>query len=197
MIHKPLFNIAGFILYILAVTACAGFQNHVETGQSTTPPYTELQKLHSFTENSVKVEIVVERDAIGNVILASTYTPTKAHFHLYSKDLPKSGIDGAGRPTLLEIPQEDKIRATDRLFANQPIINQELEGFTEPFPIYPDGPVTLRLPIEIVNSDEDPIQTQISVTYMTCSSEGRCLPPVMNKQVEITIASNLIFQMAE
>ena len=160
---KSLFSI---VACILVVTACKGTQNQVELGHNTIPPYTELQKLHSFVENYVKVEVVVEKDAVGNMILASTYTPTKAGFHLYSKDLPKNGIDGAGRPTLLEIAQMKNMRATGQLFADQPIINHHIEGFSEPFPIYPDGPITLRLPIQTENSEDSSVQAQIAVTYM-------------------------------
>ena len=177
---------------ILVVTACKGVQNQVDLGHNTTPPYTELQKLHSFVENYVKVDIVVEKDAVGNMILASTYTPTKAGFHLYSKDLPKDGIDGAGRPTLLEIIQMKNMRATGQLFADQPIKNHYVEGFSEPFPIYPDGPVTLRLPIQTENSVGGSIQVQIAVTYMACSSQGRCLPPIVEKQVRVEIADNVV-----
>ncbi len=178
---------------LLILVACTPSQqpalNHV-----TTPPYREIQKLHEFTENFVHVDIVLEQDADGALILASTYSPTEANHHLYSIDLPMTGIDGAGRPTRLELVQENKLHVTSPLFADQPVLEHLVEGFSEPFPIYPDGPVTLRLPVAPQNHIEDSIQTNISVTFMACSSKGRCLPPVVDKQIAINISRNSLGQ---
>lgn len=185
---KP-FHWGLLIVWLLITTACAETPNQLEPNDNAVPPYTQLQQLHTFTENFVKVEIALEKDAVGNLMLASTYTPTQPDFHLYSKDLPP---DGAGRPTRLEILQQDALQAVGQLFADQPIIDQHIEGFAEPFPIYPDGPVTLRLPIQPLKIEQNPIQIPISVTYMTCSSRGRCLPPVVGKEIELTIANDLL-----
>jgi hypothetical protein len=46
------------------------------------------------------------------------------------------------------------------------------EGFDRPFPAYPDGPVTLRLPIELPRASGQPATVRLALTYMTCSSYG-------------------------
>src|SRR5215216_8117281 len=70
------------------------------------PPFTRYEALSAFTENGVHVDIALEQDANGAFLLASTYTPVDAHVHLYSADLPRDGLNGAGRPTLLELPAQ-------------------------------------------------------------------------------------------
>jgi hypothetical protein len=162
-----------------------GSFGHVQTAPPVITGYFPLRTLHSFTQNGVSVEIRLEKDNAGNAVLASTYTPTQAGFHLYSKDLPRQGIAGAGRPTLLELPQAGGLQVLGPLFADQPVVDYPIEGFTEPFPIYPDGPVTLRLPVELQPLDEAEQAQEISVTYMACSSQGRCLPPVIDKRIRI------------
>src|SRR5438477_5209006 len=90
---------------------------------STTASVTELA---SFTEHGVSVRIVLEKSVSGQMQLSSTFTPTNHDFHLYSKDLPRDGLQGMGRPTLLEIASGDGIRATGRPSANQPEVANDI-----------------------------------------------------------------------
>ena len=57
-----------------------------------------------FTENYVNVSITLERVDEGEALLLATFTPTEQDAHLYSMELPKEGINGLGRPTLIELP---------------------------------------------------------------------------------------------
>src|SRR5207247_2138276 len=57
--------------------------------------------LTRFAEHEVAVEIALERDRSGKTWLVGTYTPSRASFHLYGKDLPRAGLHGVARPTLL------------------------------------------------------------------------------------------------
>jgi hypothetical protein len=71
------------------------------------------------------------------------------------------------------------------LSANQPASEYRIEMLDKPFQVYPAGAVTLRLPVELAaNQTQNP--TELSVTYMACSS-GRCLPPVVDKRVTIML----------
>ena len=63
---------------------------------ASTLSFTVQQSLAKFTEKGVSVEVVVEKDQTGQTWLASTFTPTQPRFHLYSKDLPRTGISGVG-----------------------------------------------------------------------------------------------------
>ncbi len=150
-------------------------------------PYVRWLALHSFIENGVKVDIALERDGAGQAILAATYTPMQEHFHLYSKDLPRNGIDGAGRPTLLEIAAPGGVQPIGAVTADLPASDYTIDGFDRPFPVYPDGPVTMRLPIELPRASDQPATVRLTLTYMTCSSYGVCSPPVVEKPVSVII----------
>lgn len=152
------------------------------------PPFAQVQALARFEENGVRVTIDLERDQAGTLLLASTYTPEEPDSHVYSIDLPRTGIDGAGRPTRLDLPPQQAARAIGPLRANQPLIMQTFQGFSAPFPIYPDGPVTLRLPLDLApHGAAAPLE--LTVGYMACSSKGACLPPVTDKHIAVTLAA--------
>jgi hypothetical protein len=141
--------------------------------------------LASFTENGVTVAIALENDPSGQAWLVGTFTPVQEHFHLYGKDLPKDGIRGQGRPTLLEITASSRVKPIGALVANQPTVSYFNRAIEQSVPIYPDGPVTLRLPIGLSKSDAA-VPTELSVTYMSCSAEI-CLVPVVDKRVSVVI----------
>jgi hypothetical protein len=173
-----LVTLAGVALYVFVQF----FSSYVPV-----PPFTRYAALSAFTENGVHVEIALEQDANGRFLLASTYTPVDAHVHLYSTDLPRDGLNGAGRPTLLELPAQSGVHRIGQLTADKPVILDSFPTLNTAFPIYPDGPVTLRLPIAIETHDTQ-LDMMVNVTYMACSSTGFCLPPVENKSVMLSIA---------
>lgn len=138
--------------------------------------------LTSFTENSVEVSFSLTRDSGGTVFLAATFTPPTG-FHMYSKDLPRDGVDGLGRPTLLELPTDSKIKAIGPLFESVPSSMETFE--TLQLSIYPEGAVTLSLPIELP-AGSDWVDDTVSVTYMACNENG-CKPPVIGKLVVMRV----------
>jgi hypothetical protein len=141
--------------------------------------------LASFTENGVMVAIALENDPSGQAWLVGTFTPVQEHFHLYSKDLPKEGIHGQGRPTLLEIAASSRVKPIGSLVADQPTVSHFVRAIEQSVQIYTDGPVTLRLPIALSKSDAA-VPTELSVTYMSCS-EQTCLVPVIDKRVSVVL----------
>src|SRR5881392_3544569 len=113
-----------------------------------------------------------------------TYTPSRATLHLYGKDLPKSGIHGVARPTLLELVSSASIRSAGPLVADQPTIELQVAALGLTFPVYPEGVVTLRLPV--ILTAKDSATAVLSVTYMACS-DRICLAPVIDKRIAVRI----------
>jgi hypothetical protein len=139
--------------------------------------------LASFTENSVAVSIRLEHNKDGSYQLSARFTPP-AGFHLYSKDIPRTGVDGLGRPTLLELPAGARMQAAGPLTESIPA---EIPAF-EPkeLLVYPAGPVTLTLPVRLPENQTGAIQDVLSVTYMACNKTG-CKPPVVGKIISINV----------
>jgi hypothetical protein len=174
------------LLVLLALSLSVGvgywwYQPHLYRGL---PPYRSIHTLASFHEHGVRVDLAIERDFLGTLVLASTYTPDDPTSHLYSVDLPRGGIDGIGRPTLLEMPAQPGIETLGPVGANRAVLYRSVEGFATVFPIYPDGAVTLRQPIRVL-SEEPGRMAEVRVTYMACSSRGYCMPPVIGKQLVV------------
>jgi hypothetical protein len=140
--------------------------------------------LATFTANEVDVRISLERNGTGTVFLAATFIPP-AGYHLYGKDLPRDGVDGLGRPTLLELTANSKLTAQGEPIESVAAI---LETFGKiSLPVYPAGPVTLRMAVALP-AGGDWIDDEIRLTYMACSPTG-CKPPVIGKIVNITVPS--------
>ena len=139
--------------------------------------------LANFTENSVAVFIQLEHKQDGSYRLSARFTPP-AGFHLYSKDIPRTGVDGLGRPTLLELPVGAKMQAAGPLTESVPA---EIPAF-EPkeLLVYPAGPVTLILPVSLPENQTGATQDVLSVTYMACSKTN-CKPPVVGKIISINV----------
>ncbi|HSB01890.1 MAG TPA: hypothetical protein VLE49_14665 [Anaerolineales bacterium] len=149
---------------------------------SCTPAPGEPIALASFTENYVDVSIHLERNSAGNYFLAATFTPPQGH-HLYSKDIPIDGLEGLGRPTLLELTEESQMTALGGLIESAKA--QEPDFEPKELLVYPAGPVTLSLPVQLPHG-EGWIDDEVKITYMACSAY-QCKPPVEGKIVPIRI----------
>ena len=138
--------------------------------------------LASFTKNYVDVSISLRRDANGVVLLSATFTPSEGH-HLYSKDIPLNGLEGLGRPTLLELTEESQMTALGELIESTKV--QEPDFEPKELLVYPAGPVTLSLPVELPPGNGW-IDDQVRITFMACSAY-QCKPPVEGKIVQVHI----------
>ena len=181
-----------YILVALLVVVAIGtgvllFGRQIVVPQSQTVDNpSKVFMLNSFMQNGVRVDIRLEKDNAGQMNLVATYRPTRDHYHLYSKDLPPNGIDGIGRPTLLEVASSNAIQPTGQLSESVPSIKLDATWSQQPVPVYPEGPVTLRLPIKLTQSNSTSTVADLSVTYMTCSAT-ECLPPVTGKIVSVKL----------
>jgi hypothetical protein len=149
---------------------------------SCTSAQSEPISLASFTENDVEVSIYLERNSEGKYVLSATFIPPEG-YHLYSKDIPITGIKGLGRPTLLALASDSLMKASGALTES---VKAEAPTF-EPreLLVYPLGAVTLSLLVELPPGN-DWIEDEVQVTYMACSA-GLCKPPVVAKVVSVRI----------
>ena len=159
--------------FLLLLTACTTVIN----GRFASP-----YKLAAFSQNYVSVKVFLEEDKQQKTFLLATFTPEKG-YHLYSKDIPRQGVSGEGRPTLLEPGPQSQMHPIGELTASA---QDEVAGMgTDALLVYPAGPVTLRLEVRLPTGTgwhED----QISVTYMACS-QSTCRPPVIGKLVAVKV----------
>lgn len=144
-----------------------------------------------FTEKGVAVAIEVKAYPSGKMELLGTFTPTRVHFHLYSKDLPRNGLNGFGRPTLMEVINSEGILIIGSLEADQPTMDLYYEKLGISFPVYPEGPVILSLPFNLTNDDDKEVRMEIAITYLACS-DNKCLAPVVDKRLDIKIAVDIL-----
>ena len=144
--------------------------------------FTERAKLTESTENFVKVVVSLEVDSAGQPVIRATFTPTEQGLHLYGKDMPEEGVKGFGRPTRLDLVG-GAARAAGSVFCDVSPHNLDVSGVK--LPIYPEGPVTLRQPVEISGSGD--LTAQIEISYMACRTSGECKFPVQRKRVELKL----------
>lgn len=135
-----------------------------------------------FTKNKVSVTITVEPGAGAQATLVATFTPDPAHpqpLHLYSIDLPTGG---AGIATRLSLPAGSPLTATGPLATDLP--THQIEGLA----VYPEGPVTVRLPVRLPAGDGSPVAATVLVSYLACTKTA-CLIPVIKGKVVIEVPS--------
>jgi hypothetical protein len=109
--------------------------------------------------------------------LTATYRPDRAGFHLYSAAMPPGGVDGLGRPTVLAAGHGLATPGPAVADRKPTTLHEAALGID--LPVYPDGPVTLTLP---VTTSGTPVQAVIG--YAACSAT-QCLMPVTGKAVTL------------
>jgi hypothetical protein len=139
-----------------------------------------LTPLGDFSESDVQVDLWLEQGGAAPCVLAARYTPLREHFHVYSIDLPPDGVNGVGRPTRLDIVSG--LAADGDLTADATPSDFKTEGTDEILPVYPEGPVTLRLAVKVTGDGN----AQVTVSYMACSA-FLCLPPT-TKMLDINLS---------
>jgi hypothetical protein len=160
-----------FLAVLCMISACAS-QKRVSTPLA----------LAAFNKNDVEVSIQLESNANGDYFLSATFAPLEG-FHMYSKDIPLTGVDGLGRPTLIELTTESHMKSIGEMIES---VQAEVPNF-EPreLLVYPPGAVTLSLPVELPPGNEW-VEDVVKVTYMSCSDHG-CKAPVVGELVSIRV----------
>lgn len=148
---------------------------------TTSPPYRTIDTLATYSENGVDVEVRLERDGNDHALLATTFTPQMAGFHLYGNTMPPEGIEGLGRPTLVSL-ESTSLQLEGALFADA---TEEIQKVGDlEIPIYPERAITLRMPVSW--SHATPTAT-LYLTYMACSDTQGCLLPVEKQPISISL----------
>ncbi len=138
--------------------------------------------LETFTKNSVTVSIYLGETPNGMDAIVASFAPPEGT-HLYSKDIPRGGVDGLGRPTLLELTQASQMKSAGELIESTPAQVPDFEP--KNLLVYPAGNVTLTLPITLP-AGTDWVDDEVSITFMACSDSG-CKPPVENQIISVHI----------
>jgi len=170
-------HLSKSVLVVIVLFSSASCQ------QTSAPQPGEKIQLARSGENEVQVTIELENKGGNQFLLSATFAPLTPHLHLYSKDIPKAGVGGLGRPTLLELMANSSIQRTGDLIEDVP--SQEPEFEPKNLLIYPVGPVVLSIPIVLAPS-QAAIKETVFVTYMACDLQG-CRRPVEGKAISITI----------
>jgi hypothetical protein len=192
MVSSPLSRLRSVIypgVFLLLVSvgfwAVLGLNGFLQKSGDRGPEIAPLQ-LASVSESGVRVDLELEPTRSRWAWLSARFTPLEAGYHLYAKDLPRQGVGGLGRPTLLELALGSKLRALGTLVDNG-VARAEVVVPDQPaLAVYPAGPVTLLLPVELPVGQPGWVEDQVSVTYMACNPRG-CLSPVLGKLIPIRV----------
>jgi hypothetical protein len=176
---------------ILIVACCIGalafvgvqvLRSSATRGYTPDTTFTERARLTEFSKSGVRVVVYTESDPKGQLLLRATFTPTDRGFHVYSKDLDTKATGGVGMPTRFELLPHPSIKAAGPLFTN--IATERHHDIN----IYPDGPVSLRLPIQFLGAATN-IAAQVTVSYMACKTDGVCLRSVERQILDVQLTS--------
>jgi hypothetical protein len=140
-----------------------------------------LSRLAQFSDQGVTVTISIKDRTSSRATLVATLKPDRPGFHLYSVDLPADGINGVGRPITL-MPR-GTLAAAGPLTAEARTTTITLAGTDLTLPVYPDGPVTVDLPVTLAGHGE----AAVLVGYAACSKSA-CLPPVSGHRVSLAMS---------
>lgn len=138
----------------------------------------------SFTDGGVAVAVVLERSGATSVAVTVTLRPQRAGFHLYSLSLPEGGIDGLGIPTRLTVSAP--LTADAVVTASARPYGLRLADLDVTLPVYPDGPVVLRLPARLASAPPS-ATARVHLTYGACSTAEGCLAPVRDHTVALAL----------
>jgi hypothetical protein len=169
------------LLTLIGLTSCQPAPI-LESGQTI--------ELASSAENKVNVTIALARNEDGQFILSATFTPQLLNMHLYSKEIPRDGVDGVGRPTLLELAEDSTLKVNGELVES--VTSSQSSSFdSDGLLLYPAGPVTLSVPV-LLPDGNNWVEDKVIVTYMVCDDSG-CRAPVQQKPIAIKIPGNGLF----
>ncbi|WP_200213545.1 protein-disulfide reductase DsbD domain-containing protein [Micromonospora coerulea] len=140
-------------------------------------PPTTADRSGRLEAGGVSVEATLT-DGPNGARLRATFRPQRPGFHLYSTDLPPYGVQGLGIPTVVAV--RGSLDAIGAPTADKPVSELRIEELGVTLPVYPDGPVTVTLPVR--STGDGP--AEVVVTYGACSA-STCLPPVREQTIAL------------
>ncbi|MCB5181915.1 hypothetical protein [Streptomyces antimicrobicus] len=175
---SPTAALALAVVASVALAACGAQPEPAARAAGPAAPATA-----QFTENGVTVTLSVADWHAGDGTLTAVFTPEKKGFHLYSTDLPATGVEGVGRPTTVAV--SGTLRARAGLTAAADVRTIRVPGVDAPVPVYPDGPVTTTLPVRAEGTGD----ATVLVGYASCSTEEGCTIPVADRPVRLRVTA--------
>ncbi len=143
------------------------------------PAAQAAEPLVEATKNNVHVEISLERGAGSDATLVGVFTPDARDLHIY--DIALSDDADGGVATRLALAPGSPAAARGPLTADR--TSHQLAGL----PVYPEGPVTVRLPITLPTADRaGSVTTAVLVSYMACTKTN-CRIPVISERLSIVL----------
>ncbi|WKD36721.1 hypothetical protein [Streptomyces xanthophaeus] len=167
------------LLSLAALTACG--DQSAEDAAGAAAAAAPQPTTTSFTENGVTVTLSVADWHAAKGTLTAVFTPEKKGFHLYSTELPLTGVEGVGRPTAVDVT--GVLKTDGKLTAAATVRNISVPGVDAPMPVYPDGPVTTTLPIRADGNGE----ATVLLGYASCSAKEGCTIPVADHPVHLRL----------
>jgi hypothetical protein len=116
----------------------------------------------------------------GGKALKATFSPDRPGFHIYSISLPDAGINGLGIPTRLSA--QGGLAPVGPVTADKPVKLLDLTDLGVRLPVYPDGSVTLTLPVTTTGS----ARADVIVSYAACSPTT-CMAPVTRQSMSLDL----------
>ena len=165
--------VGGTAVAVVAAAICIWLHAAASTGNASAA-------VAQFTDQGVTVTLAIKDRSGSHATLEATFAPQHTGFHLYSIDLPATGVGGVGRP--IRVTTQGALRVVGPLTANTKVLMITLTGTSLVLPVYPDGPVTTDLPVELDGSGS----ATVLVSYAACSSTT-CLPPVTDHAVTLKV----------
>ncbi|MFE2876140.1 hypothetical protein ACFXG6_05745 [Streptomyces roseus] len=177
-------RVSAAVLCTAALAACGGHRAG-DAGDARPSAATT-----SFTEQGVTVTLTVSEWHGSTGTLSAVFAPERKGFHLYSTDLPADGVEGVGRPTAISV--SGAVKADGRPAASADVRSITVPGVEAPVPVYPDGPVTLTLP---VRADGDGGgdrggEATVLLGYASCSAQDGCTIPVSGHPVHLNVTAD-------
>jgi hypothetical protein len=174
------------VLAILAISFLLGISHRqqpiLERGRSL------LLASYTDTTNEVAVSVRLTHKIDSTFMLEALFVPPPG-YHLYSKDLPRDGVNGQGRPTLLELPPNSRMQSIGALTES---LASAMASYEPDGPlVYPPGPVTLTLPVRLPLTSGW-VKDRISLTYTACT-EAACKVPTVGRLVTVRVPGALTF----
>jgi len=193
-LHRNNFFI-GLVLLAVSLTGCSSADKL--PGASAANPDTLAQfagldfssppVVHHQDDGRVQVELSSAWSDDGRLVVRAVFTPDDPGYHLYGSQMAKTGVQGIGRPTLLEVSGDPIFAEVGPLVWDKNPIEHLDKMLNLVLPLYPDGPVTLYLPLNFQTPPQGPTQIPVQLTYMACSKQS-CYSPIEQhvEQIEVT-----------
>lgn len=126
---------------------------------------------------SLREAEVVVIAAVEDAAAVVTFTPARPDLHLYAMELAAERTAGLGVATKVTVG--GSLAPTAAPSADQPVRELRLAALGVTVPVYPEGPVTVRVPVRRGEG-----AASLTVSYAACSAT-ECFAPVQDREIPL------------